>query len=428
MCYCCTSFQKGTVINMEYLGAIAIILATLTKAFTAYFVAVGLFTLKRRRARKTSPPSARFAILIPARNEQSVIAEIVESLKNQNYPADLRDIYVIPNNCSDNTERTARNAGAYILKCRGPVRNKGDVLHEAIDQLMRSARKYDAFCVFDADNLVHPDFLAWTNTAFSEGARVTKSANSVKNPYSSATAGCYAAWFAMYNTFFSRPRAALGLSSKFNGTGFAFRREIMEKYGGWTMRDIAEDAQFAVECALQGERIDYVPEAITYDEAPENFYVSLVQRRRWCSGVMEQFRKAVPRVFRAVTHRDAPLPKGSERLVFDMIATLTVPALQAISPVPLMLAVMGALAADEMTLFGISFLASIALWLAGTILVAVILLFIGGYRDLRAWKTVLFFPIFMISWLPLQVAALVTTHQPAWKQIRHGADTSNRAA
>ena len=98
-------------------------------------------------------PAARIAAIIPARNEAVVIGKLVESLMRQNYPRELFDVYVVPNNCDDDTEGTARAAGAEILGVQGVIRTKGDVLRQAFAQLTATGR-YDAYCVFDADNLV----------------------------------------------------------------------------------------------------------------------------------------------------------------------------------------------------------------------------------------------------------------------------------
>ena len=107
----------------------------------------------------------------------------MESLKKQDYPDALYDIFVIPNNCTDDTESEALCAGAKIFRCFEPVRCKGDALHEAVAWLL--PQRYDAFCVFDADNVADEQFLARMNDAFCAGAQVCKGAMRAKNPYDS---------------------------------------------------------------------------------------------------------------------------------------------------------------------------------------------------------------------------------------------------
>ena len=96
------------------MGALDMILFLLSlglKIFTLYFGAVALFTLCRRRPIPHAAPRTRFAVVIAARNEERVIANLIRSVRSQDYPAELVDVYAVPNNCTDNTEDAARAAG-----------------------------------------------------------------------------------------------------------------------------------------------------------------------------------------------------------------------------------------------------------------------------------------------------------------------------
>ncbi|MBQ1620801.1 MAG: glycosyltransferase [Oscillospiraceae bacterium] len=379
------------------------------KAFSFYFLIIALFAWKRPRPYPKSRPRTRFACLIAARNEEAVIGALVESLRAQSYPAALYDIYVIPNNCTDDTEGAARAAGAQIFRCFEPVRCKGDALHEAVSWLL--PRGYDAFCVFDADNLVHQDFLSHMNDAFCAGARVAKARMRVKNPGDSWVAGCYGLYFALFDVFFNRPRAALGLSAKLVGTGFAVHREVLLRQGGWNTETIAEDAEFAAQCACRGERVWWVSEALTFDEAPASFRVSLTQRLRWCSGIQCVAREKLGGLVRALGRVDEPR-------VIDMMFFLCAPFVQVLSLVPGLLLLLDAAICG--TLGGwLAFLAlSLLLVSAGMISFAAAAALAFGYRGRYMVKSVLLFPLFMATWLPLQTAALAHPVR-SWRPIRH---------
>ena len=86
------------------------------RVFSLYFLAVSLFGLCRRRTPEPAARLRRFAVLIAARNEESCIAGLIESLRAQHYPLELVDIWVLPNNCTDRTAEAARRAG----KCLPP--------------------------------------------------------------------------------------------------------------------------------------------------------------------------------------------------------------------------------------------------------------------------------------------------------------------
>lgn len=135
------------------------------RVFSLYFLAVSLFGLCRRRTPEPAARLRQFAVLIAARNEESCIAGLIESLRAQHYPPELVDIWVLPNNCTDRTAEAARRAGAQVLEMPASVRSKGAALHTAAKALLRSARNYDAFCVFDADNEADPAFLSEMNRA-----------------------------------------------------------------------------------------------------------------------------------------------------------------------------------------------------------------------------------------------------------------------
>lgn len=379
------------------------------KAFSFYFLIIALFAWKRPRPYPKSRPRTRFACLIAARNEEAVIGALVESLRAQSYPAALYDIYVIPNNCTDDTEGAARAAGAQIFRCFEPVRCKGDALHEAVSWLL--PRGYDAFCVFDADNLVHQDFLSHMNDAFCAGARVAKARMRVKNPGDSWVAGCYGLYFALFDVFFNRPRAALGLSAKLVGTGFAVHREVLLRQGGWNTETIAEDAEFAAQCACRGERVWWVSEALTFDEAPASFRVSLTQRLRWCSGIQCVAREKLGGLVRALGRADEPR-------VIDMMFFLCAPFVQVLSLVPGLLLFLDALLCGMAGGWMLFLAGSLLLVGAGMIVLAAAAAVGFGYRGRGMIKSVLLFPLFMASWLPLQVMAALHPVR-SWRPIRH---------
>lgn len=395
-----------------FIDYLALALSFLLKAFTVWFFLTALLFWKRPAPCERRAPKTRFACLIPARNEETVIAALVKSLRAQDYPNALYDIYVIPNNCTDGTEDAARAAGAKIFRCFEPVRNKGDALHEAIAWLL--PKGYDAFCVFDADNVVDPAFLARMNDAMLAGARVAKARQYVKNPRDSWVTGCYALYFALNDRFFSTSRANLGLSAKLIGTGFAVHRDVLERLGGWNTETIAEDAEFAAQCAALGERVWWVPDAVTYDEAPVSFRVSLTQRRRWCSGIMSTSVKQLPVLLAAA-------PEVNRARAADMCFFLCAPFAQALSVVPPLLLALGA--AAQGMLAGWALLAALGLLggLCGALLGAFALALFTRTRC--TMPAVVLFPLFMVSFLPLQIISLLrpTTQ---WRAIRHerGAD------
>lgn len=391
-----------------FLDTLSVILTAALRVFSLYFFIIALFCLKKPKEFARSTPQTRFACLIAARNEENVIAQLVDSLRRQDYPAELYDIYVIPNNCTDCTGERARQAGAEIFHCHGTVRQKGDALHQAVAHLLGEG--YDAFCVFDADNVVDGQFLSRMNDAFVSGAQVCKASLRVKNPGDSWVSGWYGLYFTLFDTFYNRARANCGLSAKLVGTGFAVHRAVFERLGGWNTATLAEDAEFSAQCAALGVRVRFVPGAVTYDEAPTTLSVSLRQRRRWCSGVMSVAEVSLKRLAPAVIR-----PGGARAL--DMMVFLIGPFVQVLSLLPVMLGALSAALRGELGQYGLLLCLGLAAGWLGLTAGAVVLARIGGYGK-RVWKSILTFSVFMASWLPLQVLSLFRRTRE-WKIIDH---------
>ena len=374
------------------------------KLLGLYFFMVALFALKKPRPIARVNPKTRFACLVAARNEERVIAELVESLRRQDYPAELFDIYVMPNNCTDHTALAAIRAGAQILRPSGEIHCKGDALHEAFERLL--SQDYDAFCGFDADNFVDPVFLSRMNDAFQAGAKAAKGAMRVKNPEDGPLCGCYGLYFTCFDFFFSRARMNCSLSSKLVGTGFAVHRSVLEASGGWNSVSIAEDAEFAAYLAQTGTRVWFVPEAVTYDEAPTSVLVSLRQRRRWSSGVMD-----VAQV-RGGALLGSVFTNGGMRAL-DMLFMLMQPYCQTVS---FLLAglLLAARPQGQQTLALAA--AAVGGYCMMVCFAALLSMIQGGKKRLRV---IFLFPLFMASWLPLNLISLLFRTR-TWREIEHG--------
>ena len=397
------------------MDTVLFILSLCLKVFTLYFAAVALFALRRRRRYPRTEPRTKFAVVVAARNEEAVIGDLVHSVLAQDYPVALRDVYVIPNNCTDFTEAAAVAAGARILPCTGPVSCKGDALHQAFAQLL--PKDYDAFVVFDADNVLERDYLARVNDAIAAGAAVLKTRTRAGNPTASGVAGCYGLYNTCFDLIWNRPRAACGLSARLVGSGFAVCREVLEELGGWNTATITEDAEFAAQCARIGRRIWWVPDAVNYDEEPNSFRLSLRQRKRWCSGVMQVGKRELGRLWTA----DCPRPS----LRWDISMYLIAPFTQAISGLLLLGGVACGLAEGD-AVTAVAALCTLGLYYVGGVALSVLLCLLGGYGLQGMTRTILLFPLFMASWLPLQVVSLFKDTRQ-WHAVAHSGQRSTAA-
>lgn len=377
------------------------------KVFAAYFTVISIFAFCRPKKAPETEHRLRFAVLVPARNEESCITGIVESLFTQNYPSELADIYVIPNNCTDDTEGTAIRAGAKILNVSSSVQSKGAALHEACELLLASDKGYDAFCVFDADNEADINFLSAMNKTLCSGARVAKSRIVSKNRSQSWVCSCYDIYFCFANLFLNRARSVLGLSARLIGTGFAIRRDFLEELGGFNTETITEDAEFYAICAALGEKIAFCEDALTYDEEPLSFKTSLIQRRRWMSGVMQVTRLKMGDLTAGLLHRH------SFFFSFDILMQFCFSYVQAIIPFAILLAFIA-----NPTEFVLSVPLSLLTGCLGAAANAVLALLLQKRFTFSMIPGILMYPLFVFSFIPLQTLSLFK-HTTDWHEIRH---------
>ena len=382
------------------------ILGFVVKLLTGYTAMMGLFCLLPRKKYPVVQPQTKFAVLIAARNEAQVIGALIESLHAQEYPKALYDVIVIPNNCTDDTEAVAQRAGAKILHCTDPVSTKGEVLHQIFTQLMGS---YDAYCVFDADNVVDPMFLARMNDVVAAGGQVAKSRQCALNPYDNWVSGCYDLYFQSINLLHSRARMPFSLSAKLVGTGFMVTDSLMQRLGGWNTVTLTEDIELAAQCAMLGERVYYVPEAVNYDEEPLSFGVSMRQRRRWSAGVQSVANRYTGKL---VTARPSWLR-------WDLASHINMIYVQLLAFIPLMYGLLGlALPKIAMSL-GISILS----FIAGGIAMGLFLSLTARRNPMKQWSAILLYPLFLASWYPLHIWALFSKPKQ-WKPIVHGTSSA----
>ena len=270
------------------------------------------------------------------------------------------------------------------------------MLRFAEEQL--SGRHYDAFCVFDADNVVDRCFLKEMNNAYRAGARAAQGYRDSKNPYDSAISGCYSIYYWMMDRFHNQGKAGLGLSAMINGTGFMVAASTLKKLGGWRTETISEDLEMTAQCVLADVQVAWVPLAVTYDEQPLTYRESVKQRRRWSSGTIQVARQYLPRTGRQMT----AAPRGA---LLDIGMTMLIPAYQLVAVVNTLAAAAAAgLSGRPFTFAAGAFCGAILLNVGLTAVFATLsgalVLTVERKWDRRLWKSLLVYWLFLLSWLP----------------------------
>lgn len=400
------------------LNSVVVLLFCALSAYQYIYILVSILFPARRF---TESRPHRFAVLICARNEEGVIAQLIDSIKKQDYPAELVDTYVLADNCTDATYAVAEEAGAIVYERHNTEKiGKGYALHELLTQLRRDKGNeyYDGYFIFDADNLLSTDYISQMNTVFSNGYRIVTSYRNSKNfCHNWVTAG-YGVMFLREARHMNNARMILHSSCAVSGTGFLVHRDIINENDGWPYHTLTEDLEFTMDRIAKGDKIGYCHDAVFYDEQPTKFRQSWSQRIRWTRGFIQAFFKRGGRLMRGV------FTKRCGFSCFDEIMS-TMPNV--------LLTFFGALSAVTMaySLFCIEgydvlhFLKSFIMYLGSIYFVNFIL---GSLTVITEWKKIVgskrrkiryifTFPLFMITGIPINVIAVFTKGK--WKQIKH---------
>lgn len=253
-------------------------------ALMMYYFILAFFGFKRKSENKNYTPTKKFAMIVAAHNEEVVIGKLIESMLNQNYPRELFDIFVIADNCTDNTAKIARKYGVYVYeRFNKEQKGKGYALEWMFDKIFKMQKKYDAVAISDADNLVSKNWCKEINSKMLEGYKVVQGYIDSKNPNDSWIASSYSIAFWTQNRMYQLARSNVGLSNQIGGTGFAIDVDILKKFG-WGATCLTEDLEFSCKLILNDEKVGWAHDAIIYDEKPLTLKQSWVQRRRWMQG------------------------------------------------------------------------------------------------------------------------------------------------
>lgn len=251
-----------------------------------YWVIGFFFTRKFPEAKKQH----KYAILVPARNEEPVIANLIDSIHRQDYPQDMITIFVVADNCTDNTAKVAREKGAICYeRFNDKDRTKGFALQFLFENIKRDygIEAFEGYFIFDSDNLLNRDYVTRMNEAFDAGEKIITSYRNTKNFDENWVASTYALHWLRSIRQNHRARSVLHLATNIQGTGFLFANELVKD--GWKYTSLTEDRAFTADAVAHGYEISYNDAAMFYDEQPVSLRIALRQRTRWAKGHLLAF-------------------------------------------------------------------------------------------------------------------------------------------
>lgn len=254
------------IINYIFIGIASI-------GFVFQFLYILFFWLKPKHFAKANTLN-RFAIVIPACNEEDVIYSRVKALlEKQTYPRTHYDVIVLAHNCSDSTAQKAKEAGAivYELVDKDPTHRRASYAMKFLMEKLLELDKYDAFIKFDADNLANDEFIEKMNDALVSGVKIARafeaSSNLTQNNWTKVSGTYYIRDSRIPSNF----RERVHMDSMLSGAGMMCAMSIIKEIGGWDAMSTSDDAEFTLNRLIEKRHVHYVADAIVYEDQPSTF-------------------------------------------------------------------------------------------------------------------------------------------------------------
>ena len=287
---------------MNALSIINFVLSVVITILFSYKVILGVLGLFKRKKFPKAKKDHAYAVLIAGRNEEKVIGQLIASIANQTYNKNLISVFVVADNCTDNTAEVARKAlkdsdlaGDVYERFNDTLIGKGYALDYLLERIKERDNfhkdEFDAFLVFDADNLLDKNYFYEINKAFDAGYDVVTTYRNSKNFNTNTISANTGMMFLQECRFLHTPRAIINSSTFISGTGFLVSSKILNTDTGWKFTTLTEDIEFSTCQIAEGRKITYCDDAIFYDEQPVTFKASWNQRMRWQKGFYQCFSK-----------------------------------------------------------------------------------------------------------------------------------------
>lgn len=380
-----------------------------------YFVISIWGWIKRKEESAQSfAPKTKFALIVAAHNEEKVVSQIIHSLKNLNYPKELYDIFVVADNCTDNTAAISRQEGVFVYERFNKVkRGKGYALEWIFDIIFKLDKKYDSVAIFDADNVASPNFLMEMNKQYCKGYKVVQGYIDTKNPYDSWITCSYAITYWTMNRLFQLSRYYLGMTSALAGTGFCIEIDTIKKLG-WGATCLTEDLEFTMKLALNNIKVAWCHDAIVYDEKPLTLKQSWNQRKRWMQGHTDCAFRFIPRLLKKAIEE-------KNFIAFDCALYLFQPVnIVLIGLVTLITSVVGYYPSG--TFFEMSKLLPMHIWsifVIAQFLYGPLIVSLEGKLNLKTAIGFIVYPIFTLTWIPITIQGLLNKDNKEWNHTLH---------
>jgi len=289
-----------------------------------YLVLLTIASLKAERLTKpTIDPSQRFAILIPAHNEERLLPGLLNNLAQIDYPKDLFEIHVVADNCVDGTASIAKNHANVHSRADTENPGKGPALNWLLSKILESKPSFDAIVILDADSIVSSGFLRIMAEHLNRGEHVIQAYYAVRDPGRSWIGAIRYAALSVLHYVRPQGRMMLGGSVGLKGNGMVFSTEVLRNYQ-WSA-SVTEDIEFHMALILNGERVTFAPDAVVFGEMPDTLQNSNSQHIRWEQGRLEMSRRYIPQLLKQSLTAGLAGNFKKSYLLFDAFMEFVIP-------------------------------------------------------------------------------------------------------
>ena len=366
-----------------------------------------------------------FCVLIPARYESRVIEGLLKSIKNQSYKINMKDVYVVVESIKDETVNICKkyNTSVFVRKDLD-LKRKGYARDEAVKYILSCNKNYDAYFIFDADNVLDENYFKNMIPVFDKGYDLAAGYRNCKNGNDGVVPAASALTFSLVNTVFNEKKNRETRNITFSGTGFYIRGYLIKKWGGYPFHTLTEDYELSSYATLNNLTTYYNVNSVFYDEQPLRFKNTINQRIRWIRGYFDVRKLYSKKMFQSLDSADKNY--GSK---LD----------EAFGIIPYILIVIGLVIWLLSLMFFMiyNFLLNDKLWKSNAleliiylfaiyfilmVMTFVMLILEGKKINLNKkskLKALFYNPIFMITYVPCAIRAL-TAKEVSWARVEHG--------
>ena len=272
--------------------SIFLIIIGLLMLFTTSFLAKQNNNFPKKKRKELN----NFCILIPARDESKVIEDLLISIKNQTKKINMEDVYIIVEDTADPTIKIANHYGATtFIRKKLNLKRKGYALDECIKDLEEKKKYYNAYFIFDADNVLDKNFLQEMEKSYQEGYDIATGYRNLKNGNDSIISACSGITFAFLNSNGNETKNKQSRNVTLSGTGLYINGELIKKWKSFPFHSLTEDYELTLYSIEHNLTSTYNKNACFYDEQPTKYKNTINQRTRWIKGYFSTRKKYIPK-------------------------------------------------------------------------------------------------------------------------------------